>query len=247
MRGCGAGRAGGLSGALEGVDLDVSTLADHGRRGGRRPGAAARADLPACAGRRAAARRRHDGAGARQGQDITGRLWAYVRDDRPFGQGRRLSSSTTRAIAAASTPSSTSPAMPGILQADAYAGFGRLYAPTRAGGSITEALCWAHARRGFFELADLSRARKGPPSPLALEAVRRIDASSPTSARSTATRRAPARLSPAAYGSAGRRAQAWMRTSVPGSPATPRSPRRWTTCSSAGRPSPASSRTAASA
>jgi transposase len=33
----------------------------------------------------------------------------------------------------------------------------------------------AHGRRGFFELADISRARKGPPSPLALEAVRRID------------------------------------------------------------------------
>jgi transposase len=41
---------------------------------------------------------------------------------------------------------------------------------------VTEALCWSHARRGFFELADLARARKGAPSPLALEAVRRMDA-----------------------------------------------------------------------
>ena len=65
----------------------------------------------------------------------------------------------------------------GILQADAYSGFGRLYEPTRAGGPITEALCWAHARRNFFELADLSQARReSPASPLALEAVRRIDA-----------------------------------------------------------------------
>ena len=41
---------------------------------------------------------------------------------------------------------------------------------------MIEALCWAHARRGFFELADLARARKGPPSPLAVVAVRQIDA-----------------------------------------------------------------------
>ena len=51
-----------------------------------------------------------------------------------------------------------------------------LYKPARPGGAVTEALCWAHARRGFFELADLARARKGPPSPMALEAVRQIDA-----------------------------------------------------------------------
>lgn len=58
----------------------------------------------------------------------------------------------------------------GILQADAYAGFNDLYAPMRKPGPITEAACWAHARRKFFELAELARA------PLALEAVQRIDA-----------------------------------------------------------------------
>ena len=41
---------------------------------------------------------------------------------------------------------------------------------------MTEALCWAHARRKFFELADLARAGKAPPAPLAVEAVRQIDA-----------------------------------------------------------------------
>ncbi len=45
-----------------------------------------------------------------------------------------------------------------------------------AGGAVTEALCWAHARRKFFELADLARAGRGPPAPLAVEAVRQIDA-----------------------------------------------------------------------
>jgi hypothetical protein len=58
----------------------------------------------------------------------------------------------------------------GILQADAYAGFGDLYDGRRKPGPITEAACWSHGRRHFFELADLRKA------PLAVEAVRHIDA-----------------------------------------------------------------------
>jgi hypothetical protein len=57
----------------------------------------------------------------------------------------------------------------GILQADAYAGFGELYRPDRRPGPITEAACWAHFRRKVFELAEVARA------PLAAEAVRRVD------------------------------------------------------------------------
>jgi hypothetical protein len=57
----------------------------------------------------------------------------------------------------------------GILQADADAGFGQLYEAKRRPRPITEAACWAHGRRKFFELADLRKA------PLAVEAVRRID------------------------------------------------------------------------
>jgi hypothetical protein len=64
----------------------------------------------------------------------------------------------------------------GILQADAYSGFAGLYTPARPGGAVTEALCWAHARRKFFELADLARAGKVLQAPLAVEAVRQIDA-----------------------------------------------------------------------
>jgi transposase len=69
----------------------------------------------------------------------------------------------------------------GILQADAYGGYNELYDPSRAVGPITPALCWAHARRQFFELADIAaNARRGRQaaaiSPIALEAVRRIDA-----------------------------------------------------------------------
>jgi transposase len=67
----------------------------------------------------------------------------------------------------------------GILQADAYAGFNRLYAPDRRPGPLIEAACWAHARRKFFVLADIAakaRGRLPVIAPLALEAVRRMDA-----------------------------------------------------------------------
>jgi transposase len=57
----------------------------------------------------------------------------------------------------------------GILQADAYAGFADLYDGKRKPGPITEAACWSHGRRHFFEMADLRKA------PLAREAVRCID------------------------------------------------------------------------
>ena len=57
----------------------------------------------------------------------------------------------------------------GLMQADAYAGFNRLYGAGRKPGPITEAACWAHARREFFDLARLDKA------PIAIEAVRRID------------------------------------------------------------------------
>lgn len=56
-----------------------------------------------------------------------------------------------------------------MMQADAYAGFGRLYEANRKGGPIVEAACWAHGRRKFFDLARLSKA------PIAAEAVKRVD------------------------------------------------------------------------
>jgi transposase len=69
----------------------------------------------------------------------------------------------------------------GILQADAFDGYNRLYLPGRKPGPVVEALCWSHARRKFFELADIAAdARRGklatPISPIALEAVKRIEA-----------------------------------------------------------------------
>ena len=57
----------------------------------------------------------------------------------------------------------------GLMQADAYAGFSKLYEANRKSGPIIEAACWAHGRRKFFDLARLSKA------PIAAEAVKRID------------------------------------------------------------------------
>jgi len=117
-----------------------------------------------------------------KGKTDTGRLWVYVRDDRPFGGG-----APPAAIYRYSRdrrgehPATHLAGWSGILQADAYAGFGSLYAPDRSPGAVTEALCWAHGRRKFFELADIAAsARRGSQapsvSPLAREAVVRIDA-----------------------------------------------------------------------
>jgi transposase len=58
----------------------------------------------------------------------------------------------------------------GLMQADAYTGFNRLYGAGRKPGPISEAACWAHARRQFFDPARLDKA------PIAIEAVERIDA-----------------------------------------------------------------------
>jgi len=68
----------------------------------------------------------------------------------------------------------------GILQADPYSGFNKLYEPDRRPGPIREAGCWAHARRKLFELADIAakaRSRKSTTiSPIAFEAVQKFDA-----------------------------------------------------------------------
>ena len=111
-----------------------------------------------------------------KGRTVTGRLWAYVRDDRPFaGEAAPAVLFHYSRDRRGEHPRAHLAGYRGILQADAYAGFGELYAATRAGGAVTEAFCWAHGRRRFFELADLARPGQIP-APLALEAVRRIDA-----------------------------------------------------------------------
>ncbi len=116
-----------------------------------------------------------------KGKTVTGHIWTYVRDDGPF-DGR----APPAALYYASRdrrhehPVRHLEGFAGILQADAYDGCNGLYDPSRAQGAVTSALCWAHARRQFFELADIAaNARRGKNaaaiSPVALEAVKRID------------------------------------------------------------------------
>jgi transposase len=117
-----------------------------------------------------------------KGKTDTGRIWVYVRDDRPFGgpapPAALFHYSRDRCGEHAEQHLG---GFAGILQADAFAGYNRLYDADRQPGRITDASCWAHARRKFFVLADIAaNARRGkdapPISPLALEAVKRIDA-----------------------------------------------------------------------
>jgi transposase len=120
-----------------------------------------------------------------KGKTITGRLWTYVRDDRPFaGPDPPAAMFYYSRDRGGEHPARHLAGYAGILQADAYGGYNKLYEANRQPGPIVEATCWAHARRPFFVLADLAanarRKAQGKPasviSPLALEAVRRIDA-----------------------------------------------------------------------
>ncbi|SMX33332.1 Transposase IS66 family protein [Maliponia aquimaris] len=168
--------------AKEGVDLSLSTLADQ-------VGACTAALAPIHA-----LIRNHVLDGNRlhaddttvpllaKGGTQTARLWTYVRDDRPFGGGVPPAAlfhfSRDRGMA---NPNRHLAGWQGILQADAYGGYNDLYRADRNPGPVEAALCWSHARRKFFELADIrEKARKRKPaheiSPVALEAVTRIDA-----------------------------------------------------------------------
>jgi transposase len=166
----------------EGIDLSVSTLADQ-------VGACTMVLQPlhALIERHVLSAERLHGDDTTvpilaKGQTVKGHIWVYVRDDRPFG-GR----SPPAALYYASRdrrhehPARHLQNFSGILQADAYSGYNELYEPSRAPGPIMSALCWAHGRRQFFELADIAanaRRRKGAAaiSPVALEAVKRVDA-----------------------------------------------------------------------
>ncbi len=101
------------------------------------------------------------------GKTKTGRLWTYVRDDRPAGD------SAAPAVWFAYSPDRKGEhperhlkKFRGTLQADAYAGFNQLY----ESGRIEQAACWAHVRRKFYDL------EQAHASPVAREALVRIGA-----------------------------------------------------------------------
>jgi transposase len=153
--------------AREGVDLDRSTLADW-------VGAASKLLRPLVE-----EVSRHVTAAAKlhaddtpvpvlapgNGKTKTGRLWTYVRDDRPADDP------TPPAVWFAYTPDRKGEhprrhlcGFTGTLQADGYAGFHHLYDT----GRIREAACWAHVRRKFYDIETAHH------SPIASEAIERI-------------------------------------------------------------------------
>jgi transposase len=153
--------------ARAGVELERSTLADW-------VGAAARLLDPLVA-----ALRNHVLGGHKlhaddtpvpvlqpgRGTTKTGRLWTYVRDDRPAGDAVPPAvwfqySPDRKAL----RPVEHLKHFAGILQADGYAGFDQLYAT----GRVIEAACWAHVRRKFYDIHQASA------SPLAAQAIARI-------------------------------------------------------------------------
>ena len=155
--------------AREGVELDRSTLADW-------VGATSALLQPLVE-----ALRRHVMAGEKlhaddtpvpvlapgNGKTKTGRLWTYVRDDRPAGDA------TPPAVWFVYTPDRKGEhpkahlsAFTGTLQADGYAGYDAVYED----GRVKEAACMAHVRRQFFDLYEAHK------SPVAKEALERIAA-----------------------------------------------------------------------
>jgi transposase len=99
------------------------------------------------------------------GKTKTGRLWTYVRDERPFGGERPPAAlffySPDRK---GERPRTHLKNFAGVIHADGYAGFNELF----AGGTIIEAGCWAHVRRKFFDV------HTAIGSPIAKEALDRI-------------------------------------------------------------------------
>src|SRR5271167_3366638 len=151
--------------AKEGIELDVSTLADW-------VGACAASLTPLIE-----LIRRHVFSAARlhgdettvpvlaKNKTVTGRLWTYVRDDRPFaGPDPPAAVFYYSRDRGGEHPEQHLAGYAGLMQADAYAGFTKLYQANRKPGPIVEAACWAHGRRKFFDLARLTKA------PIAAEA-----------------------------------------------------------------------------
>ena len=99
------------------------------------------------------------------GKTKTGRLWTYVRDERPFAGNRPPAAlffySPDRK---GEHPRVHLKDFRGVIHVDGYAGFNELFAD----GKIVEAGCWAHVRRKFFDV----HAATG--SPIAKEALDRI-------------------------------------------------------------------------
>jgi transposase len=156
--------------AREGIEIDVSTLAD-------RVGACVVALDPIIRAIRTqvmSAERIHADDTTvpvlAKLKIVTGRIWTYVRDDRPFGgkdpPAAAFHYSRSRA---GEHPQGHLAGYAGLMQADAFDGYNQLYKAQRKPAPILEAACWSHGRRKFVDLVKQGEA------PIASEAVRRID------------------------------------------------------------------------
>jgi transposase len=100
-----------------------------------------------------------------RGRTKTGQLWAYARDDRPWGATDPPGVAYVYAPdRKAERPISHLAGFKGILQVDGYAGY-RVLAER---GDVQLAFCWSHVRRRFYELAAAG------PAPIASKAIERI-------------------------------------------------------------------------
>ena len=153
--------------ARQGVELERSTLADWVGASSRlvEPLVEALRDYVMGAGKLHADDTPVPVLAPGNGRTKTGRLWTYVRDDRPAGD------SAAPAVWFAYSPDRKGEhperhlrKFHGTLQADAYAGFNQLYTD----GRIEPAACWAHVRRHFYDL------EQAHASPIAREALQRI-------------------------------------------------------------------------
>ena len=99
-----------------------------------------------------------------RGRTKTGQLWAYARDDRPWGgSDPPMVAYVYAADRKAERPDAHLGDFAGVLQVDGYGGYAAL---AKRRQQISLAFCWAHVRRKFYELADSS--------PVATEVLRRI-------------------------------------------------------------------------
>lgn len=106
------------------------------------------------------------------GKTKTGRLWVYVRDDRPFcGQAPPAAAYFFSPDRGGEHPARHMASFSGFLQADGYAGFEALFDTARRDRApVMEVACWAHCRRKFFDVWEATK------SPVAKEALDRIGA-----------------------------------------------------------------------
>jgi transposase len=189
-----------------------------------------------------------------EGKTDIGRCWIYLRDDRPFGgTGPPAAIFYYSRDRRGEHPQGHLAGYAGILQADAYDGYNKLYQAGRSPGPILEAACWVHARRPFFAMADIEenarRKASGKKEIACRQSRSRSYAASTRCSRSSDP--SMARKPRNAWPSGGYRAGHWstiflsicVRRSL-GSLAGMTWPKRSNTSSSAGQASPSSSRTA---